>query len=105
MIKKKLYNRKEIVNDIRNIRNAIICEVMPKAIVEGDIRKIAQLEGRLSELGAWGYPELFEEEVYFLFKFYELLRKLKIDCYHVVVDKWIFWRFDKEEDGEVIKWE
>ena len=96
MIKKKWYSRREIINDIRNVRTAIISEVMPKVIVEGNVRKIAQLEGRLLELEAWGYPKLFEEEVYFLFKFYELLRKLKIDCYHVVVGKWII--FEKGGD-------
>jgi len=99
MTEKKRYSRRGIIDDIRNIRNAIICEVMPKAIVEGNVRKIAQLEGRMLELEAWGYPELFEEEVYFLFKFYELLRKLKIDCYHVVVGKWIIWKSDKKKIG------
>jgi len=96
MIKKKWYSRKEIINDIRNIRTAIISEVMPKTIVDGDIRKIAQLEGRILELEAWGYPELFEEESYFHFKLYELLRKLKIDCFHARVGKWII--FEKGGD-------
>ena len=97
MIKKKWYSRREIINDIRNVRTAIISEVMPKTIVDGDIRKIAQLEEKLLELESLGYPEIIEDEVYFRFKLYKLLRKLKIDCYHVRAGKWIIWKSDKEE--------
>jgi len=96
MIKKKWYSRREIINDIRNVRTAIISEVMPKTIVDGDIRKIAQLEEKLLELESLGYPEIIEEEVYFRFKLYKLLRKLKIDCFHIRAGKWIIF----EKGGE-----
>jgi hypothetical protein len=82
---KKRYSRREIINDIRNVRNAITSEVMPKAIVEGDVRKIAQLEGRLSELEAWGISGAVRRRDVFSLQILRALKKAenRLFPYHI----------------------